>query len=168
MSIWIIIIVAIVIVAIATKPLWERFLEQDNRSVDFSVYERKPFLFDNVTELNLYRILSDLFGNQYHIFVQVNYSHLIQPKKSGYKEERRFRSSIDRKSADFVLCDKDRVVPQLIIELDGSAHNFASKQKRDEFINELTKIVGLPILHLKTGNLAKEFIKSAVTSKLTK
>jgi very-short-patch-repair endonuclease len=58
------------------------------------------------------------------------------------------------------------VVPQLIIELDGSVHNFKSKKARDEFIDDLTKLVDLPILHLKTGNIDREFIRAEINKKL--
>jgi hypothetical protein len=133
---------------------------------DLSVYERKPFLFDTISEFNLYKILLELFGDKYHIFPQVNYSHLIQPKKTTWEEERRYRSRIDRKSADFVFCDKGRVVPQLIIELDGSVHNLKSKQARDAFINELTELVDLPILHLRNQVLDKDLLRSEVNKAL--
>ncbi len=134
--------------------------------VDLSVYERKQFLFDTVSEFNLYKVLLELFGDKYHIFPQVNYSHLIQPKKSTFSNERKYRSRIDRKSADFIICDNERIIPRLIIELDGSVHNLKNKQARDEFINELAKIVDLPILHFKKENLNKEFVKSEVMKKL--
>ena len=133
---------------------------------DLSVYERKPYLFDANSEFNLYKVLVELYGDKYYIFPQINYSHLIQPRKTTWEEERKYRSRIDRKSADFVFCDKERIVPKLIIELDGSAHNLKSKQTRDEFIDELTKIVDLPILHLKTSNVNKEFIKEEISKKL--
>lgn len=107
-----------------------------------------------------------MFGEKYFIFPQVNYSHLIQPRKTTWEEERKYRSRIDRKSADFVICDKEKIVPLLIIELDGSVHNFKSKQARDEFIDELTKIVDLPIIHIKTNNVDKEFIKNEISKKL--
>ena len=103
-------------------------------------------------------MLVELFGDKYFIFTQVNYSHLIQPKKMSWKEERRYRSRIDRKSADFVLCDKEKVIPILIIELDGSVHNTRSKRSRDEFIDEITKIADLPILHIKNSDLNKDYI----------
>ena len=133
---------------------------------DLSIYERKQYLFDASSEFNLYKVLVELYGDKYYIFPQINYSHLIQPRKTTWEEERRYRSRIDRKSADFVFCDKERIVPKLIIELDGSAHNLKSKQARDEFIDELTKIVDLPILHLKTSNADKEFVKSEIDKKL--
>lgn len=163
------IIAGIVLIFIIGVGIFISFQKrEEGEEPDLSVYERKPFLFDTVSEFNLYKILLELFGDKYQIFPQVNYSHLIQPRKSTWEEERRHRSRIDRKSADFVFCDKERVVPQLIIELDGSVHNFKSKQVRDEFINELTKLVDLPILHLKTGSIDKEFIRVEINKKLTR
>lgn len=129
-------------------------------------YEKKPYLFDANSEFNLYKMLVELYGDKYYIFPQINYSHLIQPKKSSFEEERKHRSKIDRKSADFVFCDKEKIIPQLIIELDGYVHNFKSKQARDQFIDEITGIVDLPILHLKTNNLDKEFVKNKIDEKL--
>src|SRR3989344_3939830 len=135
-------------------------------AADLSPYLKKKYLFDTTSEFNLYKLLLELYGDRYHIFPQINYSHVVDVKKMDWREERRYRSRIDRKSADFVLCDKERVVPQLIIELDGGVHNFASKQKRDEFINDITKIVGLPILHLKTSEIGKDSVKTAVDDAL--
>lgn len=140
--------------------------KKETEEKDLSVYERKQYLFDANSEFNLFKVLVELFGDKYYIFPQINYSHLIQPRKTTWEEERKYRSRIDRKSADFVFCDKERIVPKLIIELDGSAHNLKSKQARDEFIDELTKIVDLPILHLKTSNVDRGFIKSEIDKKL--
>lgn len=150
------------------KFIFEIFFKKHKDKPDLSVYERKPYLFDTTSEFNLYKVLLELFGDKYYIFPQVNYSHLIQPRKTTWEEERKHRSRIDRKSADFVFCDKERIVPQLIIELDGGVHNYKSKQARDEFIDELTKIVDLPILHLKIGSLDREFIRSEINQKLLK
>lgn len=158
------IMVGIVILVVMAVKIAKEFPGDDKK--DLSVYQKKSFLFDTITEFNLFKILLELFGDTYHIFAQVNYSHIIEVRQMSFAEQRKYRSRIDRKSADFVLCDKDRVVPRLIIELDGGVHNFASKQKRDEFINELTKVVGLPILHLNTKDTDKEFIRSEVNKKL--
>ena len=140
--------------------------EKPKGKSNLSVYERKPYLFDNSSEFNLYKVLLELFGDKYFIFPQINYSHLIQPKKTTWAEERKHRSRIDRKSADFILCDKERIVPQLVIELDGGAQNYKRKQTRDKFINELAKNVNLPILHLRAGNLDKEAIRKEIEQKL--
>ncbi len=148
----------------------KRANEEDNDKRDLSVYEKKQYLFDTNSEFHLYKILIELFGEKYFIFPQVNYSHLIQVKKtSDWTEERKNRNSIDRKSADFVVCDKEKVVPCLVIELDGGIHESDKKKKdRDVFINELTKIVGLPILHIKNSDVNIEFVRSEVTKMLDK
>ncbi len=159
-----IILIAIVFIAywVITQYLNKKKVEDKKESP----YEKKPYLFDANSEFNLYKLLVELYGDRYYIFPQINYSHLIQPKKSNWEEERKHRSKIDRKSADFVFCDKEKVIPQLIIELDGYVHNFKSKQARDQFIDEITGIAGLPILHIKTSNTEREFIKSEINKKL--
>jgi len=115
-----------------------------------SPYEKKQYIFDSINELNLYRTLLELFGNKYNIFVQVNYSHLIQTKD---KYDRGNRSKIDKKSADFVLCDKDHVVPLLVIELDGFSHDTIKEQERDGFINKTMNEINFPILHIKNQDI---------------
>ncbi len=160
-----IIFIIFVGIALLIVELIKRNNQEENKP-DLSVYEKKPYLFDTSSEFNLYKVLLELFGDKYFIFPQINYSHLIQPKKTTWEKERKYRSRIDRKSADFVMCDKERIVPQLIIELDGSVHNFKTKQARDEFINEITKVTGLPILHLKNSDLDKEYIKKEIAQKL--
>lgn len=143
-------------------------LTKSFKKSDLSVYERKPYLFDTPSEFNTYKILVELFGDKYFIFPQINYIHLIQPKTGTRGERQGYRNRIDRKSADFVFCDKDKIIPQLIIELDGSVHDFENKQEKDRFKDELIKTVGLSILRLKTNNLSKEFLKTEITNKLNR
>ena len=152
-----VVVCVIVGIVFALKELWGGADIDDP-----SPYQKKKYLFDTTSEFNLYKILLELYGDKYHIFPQINYNHVVEVKQMDWKEQRRYRSRIDRKSADFVLCDKERVVPQLIIELDGSAHDLPNKRRRDEFIDGITKIGGLPILHLKTGNMDKESVKAAI------
>lgn len=159
-------IILIVIVFIAYWLITQYLNKKKPEDKKELPYEKKPYLFDANSEFNLYKVLVELYGDKYYIFPQINYSHLIQPKKSNWEEERKYRSRIDRKSADFVFCDKEKIIPQLVIELDGYVHNFKSKQARDQFIDDITGIADLPLLHLKTNNLSKEFVKSEIDIKL--
>lgn len=154
------------ILAMVIKFIAKKSFENQESEPDISVYEKKPYLFDTNSEFNLYKVLLEIFDDKYFIFPQINYSHLIQPKKTTFAEEMKYRNRIDRKSADFVLCDKNRIIPQLIIELDGYVHKFKGKQARDKFIDELAKIAGLPILHLKTSNTDREFVRKEIEQKL--
>ncbi len=160
-------IISLLIIGIISLILIEIFFLKNMKPVDLSIYEKKPYLFDTNSEFTLYKMLIELFKDKYFIFTQVNYSHLIQPKKIGWKEERKYRSRIDRKSADFVLCDKEKVIPILIIELDGGVHNTRDKRSRDEFIDEIMKMSNLPILHIKNSDLNKDYISREIGSLLS-
>lgn len=55
---------------------------------------------------------------------------------------------------------------QLIIELDGPTHDLPDRQKRDEFINEITKVAGMKIVHLKVRDMNREFVRNQIDSAL--
>ncbi len=131
-----------------------------------SPYQKRRYLMDSNAEFGLFKILVELYGNKYYIFPQVNYSHLLEPKKMEWREGRRFMSKLDRKSADFVLCDKEHVVPQLVIELDGPTHARERTKVRDGFINDTLKAAGLPVLHIPVGPYTSESIKEVVDKAL--
>lgn len=132
-------------------------------SITLSHYIRKPFLFDSKAEFDLFKILVELYGDTYYIFPQVHYCHLVQPRRDlSFNERRAFRSRIDRKSADFVLCEKVQVTVQLIIELDGPTHDLPVRHKRDEFINEITRVARLKIVHLKVQDLKRDLVRHQI------
>ena len=130
------------------------------------VFQKKTFLFDSVSEFKFFKVLVELFGDKYYIFPQINLSHLVEPKGKSFYQHRKNRSRIEKKSVDFVLCDKERVVPCLVIELDGPTHARESRVKRDIFVNELMKNIEMPLLRIKTGNLEKLFLKAEVEKAL--
>lgn len=156
----------LLIIFVIGKSFLNSFFKDNKKEHNLSGYEKKTHLFDTSSEFNLYKILLELFGEQYFIFPQINYSHFIEVKNVEWKESQAYRSRIDRKSADFVLCDKAQTLPLLVIELDGSAHNLSKKQERDQFIDELLNQINLPILHLKNDNLDREFVKNEILKKL--
>jgi very-short-patch-repair endonuclease len=160
---WPVVILFAVIVIITIVSLFFGRREEQ----DMTVYEKRPFLFDTKSELDLYNTLLELFGDKFYIFPQVAYSHVIKIKK-GVPEKERFIAwnRINRKSADFVLCDKVQIVPQLVIELDGSSHELPHRIERDGFVNEMMTVTGLPILHIKTEKMDKEFVRAEVNRAL--
>ena len=53
------------------------------------------------------------------------------------------------KHVDFLLCNKDSLLPILCIELDDKSHELPDHQDRDNFKNKLFELVGLPLLRVK-------------------
>src|ERR1035437_7500477 len=70
----------IILVIIAVTFIFDLINTKPEGTKNEFPYEKKLFLFDSVSELNLYKILLELFGDKYHIFVQINYGHLIRTK----------------------------------------------------------------------------------------
>jgi hypothetical protein len=134
------------------------------RNIDNSAshYEKKPYLFDHGSEFQMFKMLNELYGSKYFIFPQINYNHIIQPKNDIWREWIKNKSRIDKKSADFVICDKERVCPIVIIELDGSSHNRWDRVERDKFVDDVASYCNFPIVHIKTWNSNKEFVKSQI------
>lgn len=129
-----------------------------------NLFEKKPFVFDAMTELALYRQLLELFGDKYYIFPQISYGRLVQLKKG---VELRNRTRFDKKIADFVLCDKERAIAQLVIELDGSSHQSEKRIERDTRVDKMMQEIGLPIMHLKVGAFTNDTLKNEVLNKLS-
>jgi hypothetical protein len=138
------------------------FKDSESRSEELP-YEKKPFVFDAMTELTLFRTLLELYDDKYYVFPEIGYSKLIQVKKG---VERKYRNKFDKKSADFVLCDKEHAVARLVIELDGTSHNSEKRMERDARVDKMMQDIGLPILHLKTSAMDKESVKRLVSEKL--
>lgn len=143
-----------------------KFFEQsggkkEKTAEDSLPYKKKPFIFDNMSELTLYRKLLEIFSDRYYVFPQMSYGRMIENKINKWK-----RGAFDKKIADFVLCDKERAVARLVIELDGPSHRLKKRMERDEKVDAMMAKIGLPILHLKTGNLNNEYIREEVVKKL--
>ncbi len=157
-----VIVVVIVFVLIGVLAVLKQHFGGALEQEEDLPYERKPFVFDAISELTLYRLLTEIFGDRYYIFPQISYGRLIQIKRGVKTNRNRF----DKKIADFVLCDRERAVAQLVIELDGYSHQSEKKIERDELVDKMMEKIGLPILHLKTTNMDREYLKQEVSKKL--
>jgi hypothetical protein len=151
--------IAVVVVAIA--------IVEGPRKIDFSFYLKRKYLFDAKSEFELFNILLSIYGDRFYVFPQVHYSHIVTVRDdASFSDRMKYWNKINRKSADFVLCDKERVVPQIVIELDGSSHEWAKRKERDEFINELMHVTDLKICHLYPTNMNVEYVRAEVDKAL--
>ncbi len=156
--------IVLAMVGFAIQFIKERSNGTTDKKAEVLPIEKKPFVFDAMSELALYRQLLETFSDQYYVFPQMSYGRIIQIKNGADKWE---RNRFDKKIADFVLCDKERAIAKLIIELDGSSHNSTKKIDRDSQVDTMMAKIGLPILHLKTGNFDREYLKQEVSKKIT-
>ncbi len=109
---------------------------------------QKSILTD--AELSFYHVLTTALNGKLTTCVQVPLVSLIYPKTGSHKQNNTYRNKIDRKRVDFVLCDPQTLRPMLVIELDDSSHQRASRQTRDTFVEKALEAAKIPIMRVKT------------------
>lgn len=110
-------------------------------------YKRKNFFLSRA-EHECYDALVEAVGQEYRIFAQVHLPTLLDNKVNG-QNWRAALAHINRKSVDFVLCDKAYISPKLAIELDDKTHERPERQERDREVERILREAGVPLLRLE-------------------
>jgi len=117
--------------------------------VSYNPYFKKEYLLTKA-EHQFFNLLQEIVENKYYIFPQVHLDCLLQVKPSEIYQKT-FRNKIDRKSVDFVICEKQYLKPLLVIELDDKTHYHWSRQERDQFVNHILESTGIKCLRIRAG-----------------
>ncbi len=149
MTIFYIIIGLIVVVAIAIAISRGGFADVEEKAK--YRYNRKNFFLTRA-EHECYDALVEAVGAEYRIFAQVHLPTLVDHTVRG-QDWRAALAHINRKSVDFVLCDKAYLSPKLAIELDDKSHERTDRQERDREVERILREAGVPLLRLENhGN----------------
>ncbi|MFM2414484.1 MAG: hypothetical protein RI911_177 [Candidatus Parcubacteria bacterium] len=142
-------LVALIIgIALIIKAIRPDILEDlDIRTKPKYGYIKKQY-FMTKAENELFQILSKEFSGEYVVFAQVHLPTIINHKIKGQNWKAAL-SSVDRKSVDFVLCDKTYLSPKLAIELDDKSHEEEDRKERDRFVEQVLESAGMPLLRIK-------------------
>ncbi|QDU94109.1 DUF2726 domain-containing protein [Lignipirellula cremea] len=100
--------------------------------------------FLSPAELSFYRILKLAVKDQATITTKVNLADIFFAARSA--ESQSYRNKIDRKHVDFLLCDPTTMKPRCGIELDDSSHARRDRQERDQFVDAVFAVAGLPLV----------------------
>lgn len=99
-------------------PLVKEYLDKRQSEKKYNVEEahyRKKQYFLTQAEHHVFDLLLKTVGEKYHVFPQVHYSKIMYAEGQQNFHNPWF-NKIDRKSADFVLFDKQDISPVLVIE----------------------------------------------------
>jgi len=143
----------------SSKASSEKFKKQEY------TYKRKDFLMTN-SENDFSKLLFEKFSNEYRIYPQIHLSSVIDHQVKGQNWKAAL-SHIDRKSVDFVICDKDHNRPLCAIELDDWSHDSDSAKAKDAVKEQLLVMAMLPLLRIYNWrNLSEEEIYKLIVVKL--
>lgn len=143
---YIIILGAVVIVLFAVVASLASVGTDERKEKAQYRYFRRRYLMTRA-EHECYDTLVRGLGDKYYIFAQVHLPEIVSEKVGGQKW-RAARAHIDRKSVDFVLCDKGDISPVLAIELDDWSHNREDRQERDREVERILEEAGMPLLRI--------------------
>ena len=144
---WIILLIAVgLLVLQSTKG--PRNKETSSEKSENLPYVLKGCLISKA-ERSFFGVLEQVTdSSKYYLFPQVSLGNLVDVEK-GTRPYQTHRNRVDRKSLDFVLCDRSTLSPVLAIELDDSSHDREDRQERDAFVDRVLAKAGLPLLHIR-------------------
>lgn len=121
------------------------------------VYSRKDTIMTQ-DEISFYQRLEAIAGNRYYIFPQIHLTALAKNETKG-KYYRLGYQRINRRSVDYVLCDKATLKPVYAIELDDRTHDSPKRQARDTIVETILKEINLPLVRFRNvSNLTDDQI----------
>ena len=113
-------------------------------------YNAKRYII-SLNELNFFKELKKLIDvMDLNLLTQVSLYSLIETKNKKYNYEE--FNKIKSKSIDFVIADKKSCRARVCIELDDTTHKLNNRIKRDNFLDELFKSVGIKLLRIKVSD----------------
>lgn len=110
-------------------------------------YKRKNYLMTRA-ERDFLNTLLSVVEQDYYVFAQVHLPTLLLHQIKGQSWQGAL-SHIDRKSVDFVICDRQYMSPKLAIELDDKTHLRPDRQLRDREVEQIFQLAGLPLLRIQ-------------------
>lgn len=128
-------------------------------------YTRKDF-FMSRAEHECYDVLIKAVGHNYYVFAQVHLPTIVSHAVKGQNWQGAL-SHINRKSVDFVLCDKSYISPKLAIELDDKSHQQEDRKTRDQELERILAEAGIPLLRLENhGSFDSAAIQKQIQEKI--
>ncbi len=124
-------------------------------------YRRKFLLTKN--EYWFYKSLKEIADKYgFAVLAKIRFADLVEVSAEADKKEyMKYFGKIKSKHIDFILCKKDNLYPELLIELNDSSHNKEDRIKRDDFIKKIAEKVGYKMVFVGgTQNLKETIIKA--------
>ena len=120
-------------------------------------YKKKYSLITS-SEIEFFHMLTEVAGDRYYIFPQIHLSSLMTNETRGKYHKLSFQR-INRRSVDYVLCDKQTFKPVYAVELDDASHDLPARRARDAMIEQIFTDIQLPLVRFRNyRNLSQEAI----------
>lgn len=117
----------------------------------------RPFLSD--CERAFFQVLLQSAHPASHISCKVRLADLI----SFPGDALRARNTINQKHVDFVVCDRESMIPYRVIELDDATHARRDRRERDALVDGYLAEAGIAITHFPAARRYRPADLTALT-----
>ena len=163
----VLVVVALIILAVVALALKAKLAGGEESAGPGNVYELRPAILTKA-ERSFFGALEQACPEGVGLLAKVRLGDLFQPRKGLARSEwTKASNRINNKHVDFLLVRASDFVPVVGVELDDKSHARRDRQWRDEFVNEVFRSAGLPLLHVPAQasyNVAE--LRAAVASAL--
>ncbi|ADO59944.1 hypothetical protein PPSC2_28460 (plasmid) [Paenibacillus polymyxa SC2] len=143
-------------------------LERQIIQVDRSNISRPIFFHES--EINLYRVLLELFSQQF-VFPNISLKTIMDVEKLRENLSSEQLNYLFMAHVDFAVVSTSSYMPILVIEKDSAYHDFDDFQIKDEMKNSIFKLSGIPLIRIRfnsgmTVEKLKQEIRNAIKEML--
>lgn len=118
---------------------------QTSTTIPLPVIRKDTLLTTN--ETNFFAALQLVVKQDVAIFAQVRIADIILVKRGTPRPLRRATfNRISQKHIDFLLCERSSTKILAAIEVDDRSHERIDRQKRDDLVNRVFEIAGIPLI----------------------
>lgn len=121
-------------------------LEQETLPVKGAYRRSWVFTQNEKAEYRKLKSMAEELG--YVVLAKVRLLDLLEPKQ-GIPKYKTYFYKVQAKHIDFVLCDQEKLVARILIELDDNSHDQPHRMERDRFVDEVVQSVGYKIIHTR-------------------
>jgi len=98
-------------------------------------------------------VLEQVINNRYRLMGKIRLADIVKVKSGLNKSARQSAfNKIQSKHIDIVACDPTTLSVLFVIELDDKTHSQSKRQNRDQFIDNVLRAAGIPIIHFTAKN----------------
>lgn len=144
----ILVVFAFALVAVVLLALKAKLAGSTESSGPGNVYALREAILTKA-ERSFLGALEQALPDGVGLLAKVRLGDIFQPRKGLSPSERTKASNrINSKHVDFLLVRTSDLVAVAGVELDDKSHQRSARQKRDEFVDEVFRSCGLPLLHV--------------------
>lgn len=127
---------------------------QSKQSISDAVADYYPYRisdrFLSPSEHSFFLVTQKVLGSEFFVAPKVPLSEIFFI--TDHQDYNTYWNRINRKRVDFLVCDAVSMKPRFAIELDDSSHNRQSRIERDDFVNNVFKAAGMPLVRVSAKN----------------